>query len=148
LKFLEADNEAESTVLHSVTRQSSNENRDFELDHKYCRSPIRTNSSLSSDDQQFSPPQLDTGFGESSYFSDSTSDNYSTGTAEMVQDLSHSTSVSPPAMGVEDLNIMDFNFETLDALSLLRDDPMKGLESDADAMINFADLGMCVPFEV
>ena len=66
----------------------------------------------------------------------------------MVQDLSHSTSVSPPAMGVEDLNIMDFNFETLDALSLLRDDPMKGLESDADAMINFADLGMCVPFEV
>ena len=137
---LTADAEHALLLQNSFSRQSSSDQRDHELDHKYCRSPLRSNSGLSSDEQVYSPPLLDSGCGESTY-SCTSPQSVSSDPAEMSPNFLQQVNLSPLPTGVEDLNMLDFNFETLDPSSLLQDDDFLRCISEQDATINFSDLG-------
>jgi hypothetical protein len=106
--------ETETLLTNNVQRTDS-----AEFDHKYSRSPI-TSSSCASVEGSASPPLSDV-HADSPFGNMSPSSNSADDLAEMSPPGAFSQ-MSPLGGGVEDLQLKDFNFDTLDTSGILQDD--------------------------
>lgn len=106
--------------------------KDHEIDHQYCRSPHPSQSSIQSDsgacsDFSCHSPLSEARVTPDNIFSGNSSPSYSDkpdqspGSAVSYEQQNSYTG-SPLGGGVENLNMMDFNMDTLDPSSLLEDD--------------------------
>ena len=113
-------------------------------DHKYCRSPLPSDSGFSSSDGPLSPPYSEHPSVANSPFSDNSGASPNRSDSENVLTGSPAEQIkmdSPLGGAVEDVQISDFNFETLDTSNLLQDeDLLKSLAADNNVSINLGKL--------